>query len=258
MNNFEQNSFEQKENEDSTLIESIHFRCPKCSKLFSTKTDQVHVEFPEFTCSQCHCDFKISFFHALEHREVVGVKINSQKPPESFNLKEKQTEDSKAEVNTVEGLELDKLIKRTKDPKNAIETRVLRPEEKSWQRLLENYENMSLHQKFIKTLRKRRLLDFAIERYAKILEVNPHDETAKYFLNKINIILQTEQQNKLIQRQSRVFSLMVAFSFVLLGLAVIALGHWVFQNKNLIGLGIGIVFFTFAVRAVTQPRLSHL
>lgn len=227
--------------------ESIHFRCPHCSKRFSTSVHLIHVEKPEFTCSSCQTDFFISFFQALDNGEVIGVEL----PKTEVSLEESPSLDAKEILTSVkEDLE--------KDMGPIEEPALAHPLDLSWQKVLEDYESFSSHQEFIQDCEEQQNLDYALERYSLITDVNPQDQEAQRALKWIEWrcaqAAEVEEQRGGFLRQNYFYSSLC----VLLGMAIMALGHWVLVDKNIIGLGMGLIFFTFAVRAFLQPRASHL
>lgn len=54
-----------------------------------------------------------------------------------------------------------------------------------WANLIQDYNNMSLHEEFIQFCMSKNKLTFASQQYRKMLEVNPHDELAKKMQNRI-------------------------------------------------------------------------
>jgi hypothetical protein len=127
--------------------------------------------------------------------------------------------------------------------------------ELSWDKVLKGYEERERHNEFLNHCRLEDDIEFAIEKYSKMLKVNPNDEIAGGFLKKIELsAMSYEKLNSARQEKFFTRSFFITLAILLGGLAVIGVGLLLFQNKNIAGLGIGLIFFTFAARAFFQQR----
>jgi len=238
----------------------IHFRCPECSKLYSSDPEKIYTERPEYTCTSCDTDFDISLLQALENPEVIGVK-KPKSTPALENPAEQRTLDlpvlSKNKLSDEqEALEVElkhSLLAEMQNEKGEL------PQEETlellWQDVLHSYSDRKVHAAFIKKCQSKGQIDFAAKMYGRILKNNPHDRVAKSFVAKIQMsaeaeaFVSAEQSGKILTK-----SFYITLVIVLTGLMLILTGLVLGQNKNLAGLGIALIFFTFAVKAFFQPR----
>lgn len=252
-------------NSTDPFCNPIHFRCPSCSKLYTSDPFKIFVEHPEYTCSSCKTEFSISLLQALQSPEVLGVKIIKQVEPKTIDLPKEQIQDSLESKRVVESLQEEQLeekageapLKTSQEDLKA--TQIKSSLDSAWDFVLEDYEDRSAHIAFVKTCRDEGSLDTAIEKYTRLLKINPSDEIAKNFLAKIQIFEESKQL--FTEEQKRRFftkTFYITLAIVCLGLLFITYGLIFGDNKNLAGLGIGLIFFTFAVKAFFQPRRPNL
>lgn len=240
-------------------LESINFRCPSCSKLYTSDPSRIYVEEPEYTCSSCDMEFSISLLQALENSEVVGNPIlhvyEEDTAPAQVELPKKTNSTAKTVELLQQEFDFDKLEEGSVSFSELVEDDLNGPFEEKWAAVLDDYESRQAHNKFINYCKTEKNLDYAIERYAKIVEINPSDRLASSFLKKIEFTVDTRMKLNSI-KDSGLFSrsFYITLGVVLCGLLMIAIGSLWFQNKNIAGLGIGLVFFTFAAKAFFQPR----
>lgn len=243
------------ENQD---LSRINFRCPCCSKLYSSDPSKIYVEEPEYTCSKCDAEFSISLLMALQQTEVVGVELEDEVKttseivdlPVSAKATESVVKDLQQEFN------FEALEKGEVSFNEIVEENFNNSLDSKWDEVLGDYENRKTHNKFIEFCKKSKNLEFAIDKYAKLIEVNHNDKIASSFLQKMEIGLESKMKFKVAAIRAGFFTrpVFIAVGVVCFGLLLIAVGSLLFQNKNIAGLGIGLIFFTFAARAFFQPR----
>ena|GEM_PF-2540079 len=246
---------------DSTDQYLIHFRCPDCSKLYSSNPENIYTENPEYTCSSCETEFSVSLLRALETPEVVGVKKQKLKKVETVLLPEvKKIETKKIEAKSQKTVEA--LVEEFKEqPKSRVHfqdlerVRHANTYELLWQGVLGSYEDRDAHSTFIKVCKADDHLDFALKMYGNILKHNSNDRIASSFVAKMKMntevkgFVAAEKSQKLLTT-----SFYITLAIVFTGLALICMGLVFGEDKNLAGLGIALIFFTFAVKAFFQPR----
>ncbi len=237
-------------------LSRIHFRCPSCSKLYSSDPAKIYVENPEYTCSSCKSDFSISLLHALENVEIVGNLI---KKPQAETVELPQVKKAKPIEEEIQDIqqEFDFEALESGDVSfNAlVEENFKNNFEEKWSEVLCDYENRDCHRAFISFCKESANLDFAIGKYAKIIEVNPHDEIAASFLKQIEFGVEAKMTLESV-KNAKIFnrSFYITLGIVCFGLLMVLIGTLWFQNKNVAGLGLGLIFFTFAAKAFFQPR----
>lgn len=248
------------ENHDlGQTLDRIHFRCPCCSKLYSSDPAKIYVEEPEYTCSKCKRDFSISLLNALQQSETVGVELKKFLEVETVELptlNDSQTESTEVELNKLQQeFDFESLEKGDVSFNDLVQKNVRNDFESHWGVVMASYESRDAHNKFISFCKEENELDFAIEKYASLVGINPNDKIASSFLKRIQFILDAKMKFEVVrERAFFTKSVYITMGIVFCGFLLIAMGTFWLQNKNIAGLGLGLIFFTFAARAFFQPR----
>lgn len=241
------NNLSQKATENSEA--KIRFRCPSCSKLFSSNPNAIFVEKPHYKCTSCKSDFYIILQEALNSSEVVGYNlISNDQSAEEAKMADLQ-DSPKAQVS-FEDVDWS-IVSDDIDFKSNEELED--PLDSAWNLALKSYYNKSVHKDFIRLAKTHDRVDFAKEKYGKILKSNPFDEVARSCFNLIEIEEQTEillgQELDKAHVKTGLWSAVV----VTLGVVLIFLGLFVIPDyQRLVGLGLGLVVFTFALKSLFQ------
>lgn len=181
------------------LDPEIRMRCPKCYKLYSVDPKTIYVDKPEFDCISCEQKFWISFPEALEHSEIVAFPIEWSEQYES-----EIGSDELLQIEETEMLSPDLVEKISKHFSEPLEEETVRETEttsgmrkvgfvddveseltseywfleKSWDKVLNNYDDKSVHKEFIHSARAKQSLDFALSKYSNFCEANSKDSVA--------------------------------------------------------------------------------
>lgn len=281
MNNLDKNDLTKNQalkNSESATPFLIHFRCPDCSKLYSSNPEKIYVENPEYSCTACDTDFTVSLIQALENSEVVGIKKQEVLTSETVDLpvqeavvatvEPEEAPQTHTEVVVQEDLAansqavVEGLVEEFKEkPRSRVQFEELEMArhanafELMWQDVLGDYSNREAHSAFIRKCKDEGQLDFAFQMYGSILRNNPSDRVAKSFVAKMQVSTDVEAFNESNKSHTMLTkSFYVTLAIVGTGLALIMMGLVFGENKNLAGLGIALIFFTFAVKAFFQPR----
>lgn len=119
----------------------------------------------------------------------------------------------------------------------------------SWQQIMDNYGNEELHQAFIDLCVQLKMLNYAAHKYRQILKIDSGDPTAVNYKKQINALLMAqlnlEPEAKLNKVKTR---FRWTFLIMALGLAMIVVGYFVPQLRNMIGVGVALTFLTMALR----------
>lgn len=251
----------------------LRLRCPSCYKLFALDPDTVYVKRPEFDCSKCNQKFWISFPEALEYSEVVAFPVEWQ-------------EDFEPEVDT------DKIIGETLDPAivekiaEDIATKVETSDfeeisnvrkvgfiddyngevnsedwfiEKSWEKVLNNYDTKSAHKEFIHFSQSQKGLDFAYRKYKNFVEANPHDPIAKEMLTYTENLIQGHSINEGAlsreKKKRRYYRKSLPWVVVLIASGLIFVGFVSQDFSNLAGIGFALIFLTGALSLLKESNL---
>lgn len=267
--------------QQGVLKPEIRMRCPSCYKLYALDPKTVYVDKPEFDCVSCDQRFWISFPEALEHSEIVAFPIQwseQYKSPSSEDLALK-TLVSEPVSETLSTDIVEKISKNfsevIKDPipeKTVTLRKVgfvddvnseLNSEfwflEKSWDKVLNNYDVKSIHKEFIHSARAKQSLDFALGKYKSFCEANPQDQVAKEMRQYCEKLIQDYAIHKsVLGNEAQGFKkyskylpwFVLSFSAVLIGMG--------FSNEelsDLAGFGFALIFLTGALSLLKESDL---
>ncbi len=280
MNNDFDNEFQKIASDNQSPLnqgvpEKVHFRCPSCSKLFAANPSYINTEKPEFTCNSCATEFWISFSEALSLNEVIGYKIEKEvdfeeeKPLKSDdqgifnqtlhveNFEQEREESEKPQSSILDDLKglIDEVNDSDMEFIDNQEKTEREPTQKDmWSNVLGEYSDLSLHDEFINFCYEADDIGYAAEKYKSMLDMNQHDQVARLYLNKIKLSTVNQARN---ESQTRIANTQMngnvgAFAAAAIGLGAlfVVLGFTIAPLQNLVGLGIAIIFFTFAVQAL--------
>ena len=317
------NNLSPKSTESSEV--KIRFRCPSCSKLFSSNPNAIFVEKPHYKCTSCRSNFYVVLQEALNNSEVVGydfiaevkaaavagattteVKAAAVAGATTTEVKAAAvagvtTTEAKAaavagvtttevtpnpvpfpttSTSKVTGTDLVESPKAKINPKGVdwsieegninfkgseslvaskaprvpkVSESLKDPLEESWRLVTQSYDKKNVHRDFLNLAKLHNRVDFSKEKYDQILRINPFDEVARSCFNLIDIEEQTEvllgkELNKTHIERSLwgIVAVTVGVIFILLGLFVVP------EYQKLVGLGLGLVIFTFALKSLFQ------
>jgi hypothetical protein len=282
-----QNNTHQKDAETSTSIVSsnqkpeIRMRCPGCFKLYAVDPLTIYVEKPEFDCVSCDQKFWISFPEALEHSEIVAFPIEwSEQYKGELELEQSLAIEPQESLNPelVEKISknysenFSEVIKDPTPEKTSGIRKVgfvddinseLNSEfwflEKSWDRVLNNYDDKSIHKEFILSARAKQSLDFALGKYKNFCEANSHDTIAKEMKGYCEKLIQDFAIHKSVlgNEQKGVKKYFKYLPWIVLSLSagLIGLG---FSNEglsDLAGFGFALIFLTGALSLLKESNL---
>jgi len=243
----------------------IRFRCPKCSKLYTSNPAEIFVDKPEFKCTSCESSFYISFNDALKNHEVIGYLLD-QKQLEAEKTLSSSRKDTTNAFKTSQSEMADKNFVAKVDwsvfdyDVQFVEENQKNPSlEEAWAFVQTAYTNNLAHKKFIKMARSFNNIEYAKQMYSQILKSNPFDEIARSKFNLINIEEETERMLIKENDKTQLKWSMWSFFTIGFGLLFIFLGLVVFPEfKKLAGLGLGLVVFTFALKSLLlDDRLDY-
>ncbi len=237
----------------------IRFRCPNCSKLYTSNPAEIFVDKPEFRCTSCESNFYISFNDALKNHEVIGYLLDQKQLESEKILSTSRKNTSKKFVSMqsemsdknfvakVDWSVFDYNVQFVEENKKNISL------EEAWAFVQTAYNNNLAHKKFIKMAKKFNNIEFAKQMYSQILKSNPFDEIARSKFNLISIEEETERMLLKENDKTQLKWSMWSFFTIGFGLLFLFLGLVVFPEfKKIAGLGLGLVVFTFALKSLLQ------
>lgn len=125
--------------------------------------------------------------------------------------------------------------------------------QKLWTNVLEAYDQLSLHQDFVDACTKTKNLEFAAKKYHQVLEANPSDDIAQAMQKQITALTTViegaqvaDQIPNKVGAKSPKFNVTLIILF--LGGLVIGTGYLVHPLRNLMGVGVAMIFLTLALR----------
>lgn len=242
----------------------LKVRCPDCLKLYAIDPQDINSSQPKFQCLHCQSLFGITFTEAVSQKETVGTKIQalSTEPPSQVKESQQKVEEQfepcpKCQKLYMRGLHecphcgvwiakffsLKKL--RDEEELGFPASKKLR---KAWSDVMDSYDQMAVHQRFLHSCQQERNLVFASRQYGKILEIQGGDEIALKMRDQILAMTQlpfTGREEKEPQQKNvpiwKLSNIIIFFSTLL-----IATGLMVETGRNMVGVGVAIIFFTLA------------
>ena len=257
-------------------------RCPSCFKLYAVDPQTIYVAKPEFDCVACPQKFWISFPEALDHSEIVAFPIEwseeykSELNPEinqDGNLFSQETKESlNPELVEKISKNFSELINDPAPEKSSGIRKVgfvddvdteLNSEywflEKSWDKVLNNYDVKATHKEFIHSARAKQSLEFALGKYKSFCEANGHDEISKEMKAYCEKLIQDFAIHKSVlgnePKGAKKYLKVLPWVILSLSAGLIGLG---FSNENLsdlAGFGFALIFLTGALSLLKESDL---
>ncbi len=253
--------------------ERLKIRCPDCLKLYSVNTNEIAEARPRFQCVDCESQFWVSFPEALSMgEEILGYPLSwieeAEKAPTAAELRSPSAHvfacpkcGQGYAAGDSECVKCGIVFIKIKDSQrpNGSELSAAIEVRESWDAVLNNYENYSLHQTFINAAFADKSLAYAAGQYSKILEVCPHDEIAQRAQKEVSALAFARFDSNIVRDSSkeaglfggfdisfkklRITTLILFFSAV-----VITFGIFMPHQRNLVGVGTAVMFFILALR----------
>lgn len=255
----------------------IRMRCPNCFKLYAVDPQTIYVEKPEFDCVSCDQKFWISFPEALEHSEIVAFPIEWSEQYKS----ELEVEEAMP-IETTETLDPKTVAKVSRDisetmneplPESTsgirkvgfiddVETE-LNSEywflEKSWEKVLNNYDEQSVHKEFIHSARAKQSLEFALGKYKNFCEANSHDVVSKEMKSYCEKLIQDFAIHQSVlgskSKNSKSYFKLLPWVVISLSAGLIGLGFSNESLSDLAGFGFALIFLTGALLLLKESDL---
>lgn len=251
-------------------LEKLIISCPECQKKYAVNPQKIRTQEPEFLCRNCLTRFAFRFSLANIGKPIVTFKLNNAQghaeksfaatlaavSPDSQEIKScpkcgAHQHHSQTECYSC-GIIFEK-INKTSSP----EEEKTRKQEDSlnqelqnlWYGILEDYENKQKHEHFVKFCRENGKLQWALEKYQKILNALPQDLIALEMRQKISGTVQASIQVQLEQTRTPMNTyLMILMTLLILsGIAMISVGLSLPGLRNLVGFGTALCVLTLGV-----------
>lgn len=220
-----------------TAEATLQMRCPKCEKLFSVQSHLVAAAVAplKFQCTSCQSRFLVPHGSThetgyLETREIpANERTAVQKAP--AHLLKAKSEKVPGEISFAGRREL------------AVQ----------WAAIMNDYDNVTLHEQFISECYSADCLPFASQKYARILSAAPTEDIARSMRRRI-IALASFRAEPVGETHSRRFRIPAMNGLVIaLGSAAMTMGFMIPGLKDLAGLGLATVLCCLGVRYFLRP-----
>ncbi len=259
----------------------IRMRCPNCFKLYAVDPQTIYVEKPEFDCVSCDQKFWISFPEALEHSEIVAFPIEWSEQYKS-ELEANDRAYGNASLETEETLDPKIIAKMSMD----ISDKIKAPEtdgtsgirkvgfiddvetelnseywflEKSWEKVLNNYDVKSVHKDFILSARAKQSLDFALGKYKSFCEANGHDQVSKEMKLYCEKLIQDFAIHQSVlgskSKGKKTYLRLIPWVVISMSAGLIGLGFSNESLSDLAGFGFALIFLTGALLLLKESDL---
>lgn len=267
MENFEsQNNFIQ----PNESLSKIKVSCPNCLKLFAVSPNEIQETRPRFQCNSCHQKFWIAYPESLEQPNgVIGFPLDWVEDANNEYIPQEQEELISPNVTSEPSFECIKCggLNPTKAKECAscgvvfekiIENKSVYASQElqtSWEKVIEDYENESTHDDFLRLAGVENNYAYAASKYQGIFEACPSDELASGMIQKIEAIVSApvevaaaEVKAAMPTKKSFLQRIRIGSLLILMCTIVIAMGYFVPSLRNLMGIGTAVLFILLALR----------
>lgn len=122
-----------------------------------------------------------------------------------------------------------------------------------WQLVVDNYTDENVHQEFLRSCLKGENLEYAADRYQKMLKLNPLDDTAKKLHSEVMALSVAKVESHAparqdLERRRKTLGTRLSHFVIVLSTMVIVIGYFVPELRNLTGLGAATLFFVVALK----------
>lgn len=259
----------------ANVLRHFNVRCPECSKLFRVDSREIKSSSPQFQCSACKTEFSFSYppvdLRKIETKvvrlprdwQLAEQDIKEPLPQELKNCPKclalnpkNRNECIKCQVifSKVEGLPLQKEL-------GALPSLI-----RAWQDLLSDYNNLKKHMAFVDRCDELQALPFALKKYQSLKEAQPQDAFTQEMIKHVLVKGIKESPvakpwasavQVLVRLNSKINWFLVGkLSPLAASFALILMGAMSQSNKNMIGVGVSILFLTLGLTIFIKGRIK--
>lgn len=242
-------------------------RCPRCQRLYSVQAQVLlAASLPlQFQCQSCQTRFEtpVLSMRDLYNEILTTTEIAPLHPAEAKSGEGEATCPKCRGRNAFDaaecrhcGIVFEKFAKAVRSDQ-LEELGGRRELAEAWENLLEDYNNLEVHESFVEECYKADALAFAARRYSRILGAAPNEEIAKGMRRRIIALAsfkaetgKSSDEEKSVSRDSTslLSHLKVTHVVFMVGGALMALGFLLPAAKDLIGLGLAMIMLAMGVR----------
>ncbi len=255
----------------------VQLRCPGCHKLYRIDTRDMKSDTPHFDCVACKTSFTVEpekgsnrrlttkTLGKLQFSSVSQIEISEKaeglkKCPkcETFNPRLSE-ECHKCGV----------IFAKLEDLPMDFRTGALPSLVKAWQDLMTDYSNVTKHFAFVDRCEDLQAVPYALKKYQDLKEAQPHDEIAQKMFHSVLLrsiarkaqVVTTSPSAKALALHFRSMRDQVNWSRVLrlaplmISVLLMTVGFLHMGLRNLIGIGVSILFITLGLALIRKGRL---
>nr|WP_295900265.1 hypothetical protein [uncultured Bdellovibrio sp.] len=258
------------------LTTKMKIRCPSCAKLYEVASDDIHSETPLFQCISCESRFSFEY-PPTDPQNVLCfmVPVVTETPivtdaqhQEALPAVEPGAHEMKScpKCGALNGRRakecyschvlFERLEGLPKDPSLKAQPSLVR----KWKNLVENFENESLHDEFIRACHELDALRFATLKYEELKTAQGGDPQCDQMIARINSLMLVGLSQKPLAKneapvrpkwQKYLYWGPFGLSALLILLGMINLGH-----RNLIGVGVALAFMAAGLIIMIRGKIS--
>ncbi|WP_374029036.1 hypothetical protein [Bdellovibrio bacteriovorus] len=255
----------------------LKIRCPNCVKLYEVESDEIHSENPLFACISCETRFSFEFppsdpanilcfpvtvataaavSSAAEQQEAASVAVEPGAQEMKSCPKCGALNGRRAKECYSCHVLFEKLEGLPKDPALKAQPSLVR----KWKNLLDNFENDSLHDEFIRACHELDALRFATLKYEELKAAQGGDPLCDQMIARINSLMMVGLSQKPVAKteasarpkwQKYMYWGPFGLSAFLILLGMINLAH-----RNLIGVGVALAFMAAGLIVMIRGKIS--
>ena len=247
----------------------VQLRCPGCHKLYRIDTRDLKSNSPHFDCVSCQLSFTVEAdeedartlktktlgrvqFSSLSQLSFVEKAEGLKKCPKCETFNPRLVEECRkcgVLFSQIENLPLDSKL-------GAFPSLM-----KAWQDLMSDYQNMTKHLAFIDRCEELQSIPFALKKYQDLKEAQPSDDIAQKMFHRILLRTFARKAEAVARPSLQVLKdqvnwpRMARLSPLALSVCLILAGSVHADLRNLIGIGVSVLFMTIGLALITKGRL---
>jgi hypothetical protein len=266
-------------------------RCPGCSKLYEVSEGDIQSHNPQFDCISCSSRF--SFSYPVTHPMSVATFLVQDSPEaqearsfqqeleaQSFAALQQEIEESAEKASTQACPKCGAINDKKNDECYSCHVIFARLEQlpldptlkaqpslvRKWKNLLMNFDNLSLHEEFLKSCHQLDALRFAILKYEELKSAQGgSDEICERMIFKAHGLLQvtlsgkSEGDLRFVKKPTAThqkWHKYVLFGPLSLSVLMIVIGYFSLSLRNLVGAGVAVMLLTFGLILFWKGRIS--
>ncbi len=243
----------------------IRVRCPDCMKLYQIDPAHITVPQPEFKCQSCATHFWISFPEVLDIPVAIGIQCEPKAVSSDFL--NPVIQDPLAEPKASAAVSPQSQSPNIKAETQPEQERITAPPacttekkqnpllENKWKHVINDYKSVNQHMLFVELCRKNKNFDFGVEKYQRLLEINPHDEIAGKHLALLEARLKSDfhTEKKAQPGLSQKFLEFFPSALLILGVGFVGLGFSEESLSQFMGVGAALICCYMIYKVISFP-----